>query len=223
MAGGGARGTWTGLAEAAGSFFAAASLPIASYAAVALPDGAGAGERLAAVGLIRALRGRRDPHGRRLIVVATIDAHEDAAFVRQLLDLGVFVVCSAVARSGDHVHLFPLRMTVSPRAGRLIGVDVADIVQTWQPGRMGTLHSVPFPAPAARALPAARPCRAVNVGFPIDGDAPGNPLARMDDFATCCRERYLSDRGSIVFTNTGGRVGRGGSADLLLIADGAGG
>ena len=223
VAGGGARGTWTGPAEAAGAFFTSTSLPNASYAAVAIPDGAGPGEHLTAISLIRALRERSDPQGRRLLVVATTDASDDAAFVRQLLDIGAFVVCSAVARSGNRVHLFPLRMAVSPRAGRLIGVDVADIVQTWQPGRKGTLHSVPFPAPAEDELPAARPCRAINIGFQLDGDAPGNPLAGMDDFATRCRELYLPEGGAMVFTNTGGIDGRGGLADLLLIADGAGG
>ena len=217
------RGAWTAPVEAAGAFFASASLPVAAYAAVAIPDGAGPGERIAALGLISALRERSDPQGRRLIVVATVGASGETAFVRQLLDLGAFVVCSAVAGSGEHVHLFPLRMAVSPRAGRLIGVDVADIVQTWQPGRMGTLHSVPLPAPAERALPAARPCRAINIGFQLELDPPGSPLVEMDDFATRCRERYLSKRGTVVFTNTHGIDGRGGSADLLLIADGAGG
>lgn len=208
------------LSEAGGppgsTFFDGASLPTVWYAAVAIPDEAEPGERAAAVRLVAALRERADPLGRKLPVVATFGASGDPALARSLLGVGAFVI-RAAAGSSDHLHHFPLRAAVAPREGQLIGVDLDDILQTWQPGSMGDLHDVPTVEPAAGCLPRSHRCSAISIGFHLDAGAPGNALVVMNDFAMRCRERYLPDGGTAVFTNTNRLDGRSGSADLLLI------
>jgi hypothetical protein len=244
-AGGVARGGWampTGgvsgeeghVIMAAEAFFRSAPLPSAWYAAVAIPRGAGPEEWSATLGLVGALRERSDPLGRKLTVIATVDATPDpvsAPFVRRLLDHGAFVVCAdsdAPSASGDHLHHFPLRAAVIPRRGQLICVDLADYLHTWRPGRIAHLHVVPFAWDDAELAMGGLPlpkvggsARALNIGFHLDPCAQGKPLAQIDRFSTRCRELFLPPEGDTVFTNTDRLDGKVGSADLLVIYDGA--
>ena len=240
-AGGFAQGQWAmptsrasgeegDIVRAAEAFFTSASLPSAWYAAVAIPSGMGLDERLGALGLIGALRERRDPSGRKLTVVVTLEAAPGPAatgmFVRRLLERGAFVVRNA-ATSGDHLHHLPLRAAVRSRRGQMIGVDLADYLHTWRPGSVADLHVVPFAGRDAElalcGLPASKPggqARALNVGFHLDPCAPGQALGEIDRFATRCCEMFLTSNGSAVFTNTERLDGKVGSADLLVIYDG---
>lgn len=222
------------LITAAKTFFTSAPLPSAWYAAVAIPCGAGPDERSATLGLVGALRERRDPLGRRLTVVATIEVAPDpvsASFMRRLLDCGAFVMRAdpnTPSASGDHLHHFPLRAGVIPRQGQLICVDLADYLHTWRPGGVAHLHVVPFAwGDADLALCGLPPpevgggARALNMGFHLDPCAQGKPLAEIDRFSTRCCELFLRPGGDTVFTNTDRLDGKVGSADLLVIYDGA--
>lgn len=133
------------------AFFASEPLPSAWLAAVAVPHGAGVAGQAAALGLVGALRARRDPGGRALSVVVTVEAAPSLAtdtFVRMLLDWGAFVVRPdagpATVAAGDHLHHLPLRTLTNPRGGRLIGVDFEDTMHIWRPGRVADLHVLPF-------------------------------------------------------------------------------
>ncbi len=223
------------MVTAAKAFFTSAPLPSAWYAAVAVTRRTAPEERSATVGLVGALRERSDPFGRKLTVVATIEADPDpvsASFVRRLLDCGAFVVRAdpdAPSVSGDHLHHFPLRAAVIPRQGQLICVDLADYLHTWRPGRIAHLHVVPFACDYAELAMCGLPlskvggsARALNIGFHLDPCAQGKPLIEIDRFSTRCRELFLRPEGNTVFTNTDRLDGKVGSADLLLICDGVG-
>lgn len=229
------------VAAEAEAFFASAPLPRAWLAAVAVSRGAGPTERSAALGLVGTLRARRDPLGRRLSVVVTVEAATTrsvggaaaGAFVRRLLDLGAFVVHGGggpgtAAAGGDHLHHFPLRAAVMPRRGRLICTDLADHLYTWRPGRVGDLHVVPFArGDADRALRGLAPplagggARALDLGFHLDPGEPGMTLAGIDRFAIRCCELLLASDGDAVFTDTDRLDGAGGSVDLLVVRGGA--
>lgn len=244
VAGGVARGDWASeasgdeghLAAAAEAFFASAPLPSAWYATVAVPCGAEPAERSAALGLVGALTKRRDPLGRRITVVATVEAMpgtaQGAVFVRRLLDRGAFMVRGGAdpgAIGGDHLHHFPLRAVVIPRRGRLICADLADYLYTWQPGRAADLHVVPFARGdaerALRGLPLldrdSGGVRALNLGFHLDPCAPGMSLVGIDRFATRCCELLQVPDGNAVFTDTDRLDEAGSSVDLLVVRDGA--
>ena len=238
VAGGVARGGWASgasgdegshVAAAAEAFFASAPLPSAWYAAVAVPCGIGPAEQSAALGLVGALRKRRDPLGHRITVVVTVEAvpgsKQDGAFVRQLLDRGAFVVrggASPGAAGGDHLHHFPLRAAVIPRRGRLVCVELADYLHTWRPGRVADLHVLLADWDAAeqalRTLPL--PSRrsdgvcALNLGFQPDA---GQSLSKIDRFASRCCKQLLAPGGDAVFTDTDRLDGRTGLVDLLVI------
>ena len=237
VAGGVARGGWAGgasgdeghLAAAAEAFFASAPLPSAWYATVAVPCGAGSAEQSAALGLVVALTRRRDPLGRRITVVVTVEAvpgsARDGAFVRRLLDRGAFVVRGGTdpgAASGDHLHYFPLRAVVIPRRDRLVCVDLADYLLTWRAGRVADLHVLSSDLDAAeqalRTLPVpgrrSDGVRALNLGFQ---PAPGQNLSEIDRFASRCCELLLAPDGDAVFTDTDRLDGRTGSVDLLVV------
>lgn len=242
VAGGVARGDWASeasgdeghLAAAAETFFASAPLPSAWYATVAVPCGAEPAEQSAAFGLVGALKKRRDPLGRPITVVVTVEAGpgaaRDAAFTRRLLDHGAFVVRGGAdpgAAGGDHLHHFPLRAVVIPRRGRLVCVDLADYLLTWRPGRAADLHVLSSNLDAAeqtlRALPLCgqgnEGVRALNLGFHLDPDGPGPSLPEIDRFASGCCELALPPNGDAVFTDTHRLDGRTGSVDLLVIHD----
>lgn len=225
------------VAAEAESFFASAPLPSAWLAAVAVPCGAGLAERSATLGLVRALRARRDPLGRRLGVVVTVEAGPSVAidaFVWWLLDTGAFVVRgdAGTEAARDHLHHVPLRAATNPRRGRLICVDLADYLYTWRPGRVADLHVLPFArGDAERALRglsflARDGCgvRALNLDFHLDPCAlagSDSPLAEIDRFATRCCELFLAPDGDAVLTDTDRLDGAGGSVDVLVIGDGA--
>jgi hypothetical protein len=63
--------------------------------------------------------------------------------------------------------------------------------------------------------------RALNIGFHLDPYAQGKPLEEIDCFSTRCCELFLRSEGDTVFTNTDRLDGKVGSADLLVIYDGA--
>ncbi len=212
------------------TFFMSESLPAAWLAMVAVPRGAGLVEQAAALGLVDALRARRDPDGHALGVVVTVDAARSAAtdaFVGSLLDKRAFVVCPAaglgVGAASDHLHHLPLRTLTNPRQGQLIGVDFADYRHVWRPGRVADLHVVSFAGGDAAAalrgvsLPAEGSVRALTIGFHLDPNAPDQGLVEVDRFATVCCERLLAPDGQVVFTamNRLDRVTK--SVDLLVI------
>ncbi len=242
VAGGVARGGWASggsgdaghLAAAAEAFFASAPLPSAWYATVAVPGGAGSAEQSTALGLVGALARRRDPLGRRITVVVTVEATpgaaRDTAFMRRLLDRGAFVVRGGAdpgAAGGDHLHHFPLRAVVIPRQGRLVCVDLADYLLTWRPGRAADLHVLSSDLDAAEQamrtmLPRCRDgegVRAVNLGFHLAPDVPGRSLSEIDRFASRCCELALPPDGDAVFTDTHRLDDRTSSVDLLVIHD----
>lgn len=214
------------------TFFMSESFPAAWLAMVAVPCGTGLAGQAATLGLVGALRARRDPDGRALSVVVTVDAVRSAAtdaFVGSLLDKGAFVVCPA-AREGvgvtsDHLHHLPLRTLTNPRRGQLVGVDFADYRQVWQPGRVADLHVVPFACGDAAtalkgvSLPEEGSVRALTIGFDLDLDAPDLSLVDVDRFATACCERLLAPDGDVVFTTMDRLDGITGSVDLLVIHD----
>lgn len=243
VAGGVARGGWGGgasgdeghLAAAVEAFFASAPLPSAWYATIAVPCGAGSAGQSAALGLVSALMERRDPLGRQITVVVTVDAMPGSArkgaFVRRLLDRGAFVMCGGAdpgVTGGDHLHHFPLRAVVIPRRGRLVCVDLVDYLFTWRAGFAADLHVLPSDLDAAEqalstlALPGkgSNGVRALNLGFQPD---PGQSLSEIDRFASRCSELLLALDGDTVFTDTDRLDSRTGSVDLLVIhATGAG-
>ena len=248
VAGGLARGGWAGgasggegrhlaasAAAEAEAIFASAPLPSAWYASVAVPCGAGPAGQSAALGLVGALTERRDPLGRQITVVVTVEAvpgsAQDGAFVRRLLDRGAFVVRGGAdpgATGGDHLHHFPLRAAVIPRRGRLVCVDLADYLHTWRPGRVADLHVLSSDLNAAEPvlrtlpLPGRRSdvMRALNLGFQ---PGPGQSLSEIDRFASRCCELLLAPDGDAVFTDTDRLDGRTGLVDLLAIHDTAAG
>ncbi len=238
VAGGVARGSWASgasgdeghLAAAAEAFFASAPIPSAWYATVAVPCGAGSAGQSAALGLVGALTKRRDPLGRRITVVVTIEAvpgsAREGAFVRRLLDRGAFVVRGGAdpgVTGDDHLHHFPLRAVVIPRRGRLVCVDLADYLLTWQVGFAADLHVLSSDLDAEQVLRTLRlpgrrsdGARALNLGFQPD---PGQNLSEIDHFALRCCELLLAPDGDAVFTDTDRLDGRTGSVDLLVVHD----
>jgi hypothetical protein len=219
--------------KSARAFFRSVPLPRAWYAAVAVPRCAAPDEQSAAVGLVDALRERRDPLGRKLTVVATVEAGSDrefTPFLRRLLDRGAFVVCAdpdASSAGGDHLHHFPLRVAVVPRRGQLICADLFDYLHTWRPGRVAKLHVILFVNSDADLNPSGLPpsqagsgACALNIGFHLNTRSTGKALAEIDRFSTRCCELFLHSGGSAIFTNTERLDGKVGSADLLLIYDG---
>ena len=222
------------LAAAAEALFASAPLPSAWYATVAVPCGAGPAEQSGALGLVGALTKRRDPLGRGITVVVTVEAMpgaaRDAAFTRRLLDRGAFVVRGGVdpgAAGGDHLHHFPLRAVTIPRQGRLVCVDLADYLLTWRPGRAADLHvlssDLDAAEPALRTLPlcgrSSEGVCALNLGFHLAPNVPSPSLSEIDRFASSCCELALAPDGDAVFTDTHRLDGRTGSVDLLVIHD----
>ncbi|MGI4940665.1 MAG: hypothetical protein ACRYHQ_08910 [Janthinobacterium lividum] len=226
-------GTGTDVAEAE-AFFVSEPLPKAWLAVVAVPRGAGLAEQAAALGLVSALRTRRDPGGRALGVVVTVEAvpsEEADAFVRSLLARGAFVVRGGAGQgtgaTGDFLHHFPLRALTEPREGRLVCVDFADFMRVWRPGRAADLHVVPFAGGDAAAalqgvsLPDEGSVRALTIGFHLDPDAPDQGLVEVDRFATVCCELFPTPDGDVVFTTMDRLDGVTGSVDVLVIHDSA--
>ncbi len=229
-----AGGTGTGVAAEAEAFFASEPLPEAWLAVVAVPRGAGLAGQAAALGLVSALQARRDPGGRALGVVVTVEevpSTEAGAFVRSLLNKGAFVVRggmgSGTGATGDLLHHFPLRALTEPREGRLVCVDFADFMHTWRPGRVSDLHVIPFARGDAGLalhevpLPAEGGVRALTLGFHLDPNAPDQGLVEVDRFATVCCELLPTLDGDVVFTTMDRLDGVTGSVDLLVIHDSA--
>lgn len=200
--------------------------PAAPVAAVAVSGGSGPAEQIAALGLVTALRARRDARGCRMAVVVTLEGPISGKdeFELDLLDRGAFVVRAGLAAEGDHVHHFPLRASTYPRRGRLVCVDLTDYLACWRPGSRADLHVIPLPfGPARDAIdrlaPAYGSVGALNLDLLPDLDGPENPLAELNQLASHCRERFLGEQeGNFVFTSSERLDGRTGTADLVVIA-----
>ncbi len=229
-----ATGTGVGAAAEPEAFFSSEPLPKAWVAVVAVALGAGPDEQAAALGLVGGLRARRDPGGRALGVVVTVDAPpstEADPFVRALLDRGAFVVRGGAGPdtgvAGDLLHHFPLRALKEPRLGRLVCVDLADYLQIWRPGRVADLHVVPLAGrDAVHALHgvlllAEKNVCALTLGFHLDRDAPDQGLVEVDRFVTTCCELLSTPDGGVVFTDMDRLDGVTGSVDLLVVYDSA--
>jgi len=239
VAGGVSAGRWTAPVGSAGSkgpivaavqaFVARARFPNASLATIAVPQGAKTGDLAIALGLVGALRERRDARGCRTAVIVTVEAGmpPDAdKFVHGLLDRGAFVVQAGLGASGNHLHHFPLRATITPRKGRLVCVDLADHLACWRPGSAADLHVIPssfdeaarvlsrLPVPADAGVSGTR---ALNLHLHPDRDARRSLLVEIDRLATHCRGRFLVPDGEMVFTTADRMDGVTGSADLLVI------
>ena len=217
------------VAGAALAFFEHGPLPNAPLASVAVMPDASQADLAAALGLVAALRERRCERGCRTAVVVTVEGNASPALlalVRGLRDLGAFVVRPGMAAGDDHLHHFPLRAPMIPRAGRLVCVDLADHLACWPPGGVADLHVIPSSYDAAeqafRRLSDAehaggRGARAINLHLHLDADAPGSALVRIDRLATSCQALLLAPDGSMVFTNTERLDGTTATADLLIV------
>ena len=205
------------LATAAAAVFASAPLPPAWCAAVAVTPRIGTAEIATVLGLVEALRARRDPLGRRLTVVVTIDNEGPSAeaLTRRLHDRGAFVIRGSADASGDHLHHYPLRATIQPREGRLICVDLGDFLLTWRPGRGAVLQTL---SGNLAAKPGHQGC-AVNILFQFDWNAPSFSLEQIDRLASALCEQRLSADGDAVFTTSDRLDGRTGTVDLLVIEE----
>ncbi len=124
-----------------------ADLPLAPMATVAVGRFAAHAEQAATVELVGRLRQRR-PDGRiRMTVLATVE--RGAGIAASLAAEGAFVVEGAPGVPAQHLHHFPLRAAIPPRAGRIICADLADHLVTWPRGRRSQLHAIPTDADAA--------------------------------------------------------------------------
>jgi len=241
ISGGVSAGRWTAPVRSTGSkgriaaeveaFVARARFPNAPLVTIAVPQDAGTGDLAVALGLVSALRQRRDARRCRTAVIVTIEAERTAdasAFVRGVLDRGAFVVRARLGASGDHLHHFPLRAAILPRRGRLVCVDLSDHLVCWRPGSAADLHVIPSGFDdAARVLSrlpmpgdaGVRRVSALNLHLHPDLDARSNLIVEIDRLATQCRELLLGPDGDMVFTTADRMDGITGSADLLVIHD----
>ncbi len=238
VAGGAPAGRWAAAARSGSkgriaaeveTFVVRARLPNAPIATIAVPQGAGPGDLTVALGLVSALRKRRDARGCRTAVIVTVEAEwsaDTSGFVRGLLDRGAFVVRAGLGVSGDHLHHFPLRAAVLPRRGRLVCVDLADHLACWRPGSVADLHVIPSGVDDAARVLSRLPVpgdagmsgtRALNLHLHPDLDARSSLLVEIDRLATRCRELLLGPDGDMVFTTADRMDGLTGSADLLVI------
>lgn len=210
-------------------FVARARFPNAPLVTIAVLQGAKTDDLAVALGLVSALRKRRDARGCRTAVIVTVEAGmlPDAnRFVHGLLDRGAFVVQAGLGASGDHLHHFPLRATITPRKGRLVCVDLADHLACWRPGSAADLHVIPSGFDEAARVLSQLPVpvdagvsgtRALNLHLHPDRDARRDLLVEIDRLATHCRGLFLAPDGEMVFTTADRMDGVTGSADLLVI------
>ncbi len=239
VAGGVSAGRWTAPVGSAGSkgritaeveaFVARARFPNVPLATIAVPQGAGTGDLAVALGLVSALRKRRDARGCRTAVIVTVEARmspDASELVRELLDRGAFVARAGLGALGDHLHHFPLRATIVPRRGRLVCVDLADHLACWRSGSAADLHVIPSgfddAARVLSRLPAAGDAgvsgtRALNLHLHLDLNTRSNLILEIDRLATHCRGLFLGPDGDMVFTTADRMDGVTGSADLLVI------
>lgn len=164
-------------------------LPGAPMATVAVGRLASDAERDAAVGLVGALRQRRSDGRTRMAVLATVEHGVDVA--TRLAAAGAFVIEGTAAVPAQHLHHFPLRAAVPPRAGRVVCADLADHLVTWPASHRGRLYSVPARADAAeRHLRRAVEAGTVPAGAKLANlhwlrqEWPPGTLAELDDLAT---------------------------------------
>lgn len=209
------------------SFLASSHAPQAQWwAAVAVTPETGAAHRSAVLGLVRALRQRRSQSGDPLPVVVTMEGPSlhDEPFVSQLLERGAFVIRAGRGVGGDHLHHFPLRAFAAD--ARLVCIDLFDILSLWRPGRTATLHLIPMhPEKAVQAMEdiPVHPvgAQAVDVRFHFRSDWADVQLEKICGLAERCALRFVRDDGDFIYTNDRRLDGASGSADLLIINQGA--
>lgn len=175
-----------------------------------------------AVGLVKALRARRDPGGSAMRVVVTLeDGAGDEAFAARLGELGAFVVRPGPGVPSSHLHHLPARILFHHR--RFICIDLVDTLLVWQPGREATLHCIPAdPGTAARALDGIPVPQGgalgIDLQFHHDLDLlPDSVCFDIDLVANDCANRLLRPDGDRLVTTASRLDGRTGTVDLLVI------
>lgn len=199
------------------AFLANTQLPQAWCAAIAVPSQIGPADIAIVLGLVEAVRARRDPMGRHLSVVVTM---EDAGpstevLTKYLCDRGAFVIHGSAEASGDHLHHYPLRAAIPPREGRVICVDFCDFLFTWRPGRNAVLHTI---SGDLEVKPGSPGC-AINILFDFDWGGPGFSLEEIDRLSGELREQWVDIDGDVVFTTADRLDERTGWIDLLVIEE----
>ena len=198
-------------------FVVNARLPQAWCAAIAVSPRIGPAEIAMTLGLVEALQARRDPLGRRLTVVVTMENAGPLSEVltRQLCDRGAFVIRGSAEASGDHLHHYPLRATINQREGRVICVDLGDLLLTWRPGRNAVLHTISCDLEVEPGSPGC----AINILFDFDWDGPGFSLEEIDRLSGELCERWVTNDGDVVYTTANRLNERTRWIDLLVIEE----
>ena len=215
-------GTWTfrGAHGVAGldDVVATAGLPGVPLATVAIGAGISRSDEICAVALVHALRARRWQGRRcRTAVMVTLDLSTRSVTRRKLAkalrDAGAFVVEPASNARGLHLHHFPLRAAIMPRAGwRLVCTDLADHLACWPPGSWARLYRL-NERPLLRLPVPHGPVRAHILHWHTNHEQAD--LFYLDHQSSRCRERWTN--AETVFTTVETMDGSVGSFDLLLV------
>ena len=215
-------GTWA-LHDATGvagldSLVATAGLPGVPLATVAIGAGITRSDEICAVALVHALRARRWQGRRcRTAVMVTLDLSSRSVtkcrLAKALRDAGAFVVEPASTATGMHLHHFPLRAAIMPRAGgRLVCTDLADHLACWPAGGWARLYRLDETPLLKLPVPRA-PVRAHILHWHANLEQAD--LFYLDHQNSRCRERWTN--AETVFTTVETMDGSVGSFDLLLV------
>ena len=210
-------GYWPGRA---GGETAKLKVPAAPLVSVALFAGSSDGEKATA---LETVRERVNASGRPVRVVVTLarDTADDCRFVAGLLEAGAFVIQGGADVREGHLHSFPAYTAMIPRGGQLVGVDLNDYLQCWQPSRVGRLENVSYDLeraePTLHRIGLQGELFAVNLNFNLDLDAPGCSLFAIDRFAELCR-RLLNRPERLIFTTRKRLDGLSGLVDVLAVS-----
>ena len=205
-------------------------IPDVPLATVAVMDGITAQEAEVTVALVRALTHGVRAGTRRPVVAVTVGGDEVGRpeLIATLERLGAFVIRQAGTIEADHFHHFPVRAVTRPPGGQMVGVDAADYLDCWTPGRIADMHVIPFGSERTEecvlgiAVPENLAAVNLNIHIPVAG--PGSTLAAIDRMATLCREALLGEKPGLpmIFTTRERLDGMTDSADLLLIREDGG-
>jgi hypothetical protein len=214
-------GTWT-LQDATGvagldNLVATAGLLGVPLATVAIGADLTSSDEICAVALVHALRARRWQGRCRTAVMVTLDLSSLSVtrrrLAKELRDAGAFVVEPAGTARGMHLHHFPLRAAIMPRAGwRLVCTDLADHLACWPArswGRLYRLDETPL-----LHLPVPRAAVRAHI-LHWHANLEQADLGYLDHQNSRCRERWTN--AETVFTTVETMDGSVGSFDLLLV------